>query len=170
MQNSVDKFSMACDNFGRTISTKKTEVMHPPMPGKPDIKPNITIKGQWLMVVEKFTYLGSTLSKSIVKVNTRLAKGSAAFGWFNKNVWNQKGISEATKIKVSRVVVLTTLLYGCEMLTTYQQHINKVNHFQTTCLRKILELTWQKHILDTEVLTRASFPIIYTILKQLQLR
>ena len=34
MQNSVDKFSMACDNLGLTISTKKTEVMHQPVPGK----------------------------------------------------------------------------------------------------------------------------------------
>ena len=45
MQNSVDKFSMACENFDLTISTKKTEVIHQPAPGKPYIKPNITIKG-----------------------------------------------------------------------------------------------------------------------------
>ena len=35
MQNIVDKLSMACDNFGLTISTKKTEVMHQLAPGKP---------------------------------------------------------------------------------------------------------------------------------------
>ena len=34
MQNNVDKFSMASDNFSQTISTKKTEVMHQPAPGK----------------------------------------------------------------------------------------------------------------------------------------
>ena len=28
MQNSVDKLSMACDNFGLSISSEKTEVMH----------------------------------------------------------------------------------------------------------------------------------------------
>ena len=33
MQNSVDKFLVAYDNFGLTISTKKTEVMHQPAPG-----------------------------------------------------------------------------------------------------------------------------------------
>ena len=44
-QNSVDKFSMACDNFCLTISTKNTEVMHQPAPGKPYVEPNITIKG-----------------------------------------------------------------------------------------------------------------------------
>ena len=34
MQDSVDKFSMACYNYFLTISTKKTEVMHQPAPGK----------------------------------------------------------------------------------------------------------------------------------------
>ena len=46
----------------------------------------------------------------------------------------------------------------------------KVSHFHTICLRKILSIRWQKHIPDTEVLTRASIPCIYTILLQSQLR
>ena len=105
--NSVDKFSMTYDNFGLTISTKKTEVMHQPVPGKPNVKPNITIKGQRLKVAEEFIYLGSTLFKSIVmdeEVNTRIAKGSATFDRLNRNVWNRRGISETTKIKIYRAV------------------------------------------------------------------
>ena len=77
MQNSVNKFSMACDNFGLTISTRKTKVKHLLAHGKPFIKPNITTKGQRLKVVEKFTDLGSTLYKSIDmddEVNSKLAK------------------------------------------------------------------------------------------------
>ena len=34
MQQCVNHFSRACDNFGFTISTKKTEVMHQPAPQK----------------------------------------------------------------------------------------------------------------------------------------
>ena len=140
---------MACDSFG----TKNTEIMYQPAPGKPYFEPNITIKGQRLSWVEKFTYLGSTLSKSIVmddEVNTRFTKASAAFGRLNRNVWNRRGILETTKIKVYRAIILTTLLYGCEIWTTYQRHIKKLN-FHTTCLRKILGILWQKHIPDTEL-------------------
>ena len=147
--------------------------MHQPAPGKPHTEPNITIKGQRLKVVEKLTYLGSTLSKSIVvdnDVNTRLAKVSATFGRLNRNMWNWRSISEATKIKVYRAVFITTLLYGCETWITYQRHIKKLNNFHTTCLRNILGITWQKHIPDTEVLTRTSLLSIYTILMQSQLR
>ena len=46
MQQEMDHFSHACDNFGLTISTKKTEVMYQPAPGKPYQDPCISVKGQ----------------------------------------------------------------------------------------------------------------------------
>nr|KAG5698969.1 hypothetical protein BaRGS_033482 [Batillaria attramentaria] len=45
MQTSMDRFSVACDNFGLTISTKKTEVMSQPAAGKPYQEPHITVNG-----------------------------------------------------------------------------------------------------------------------------
>ena len=100
MQHSIDRFAKACSNFDLTISTKNTEVMHQPATGKTYTEPNITINGQQLNVVDKFTYLGSTLLRNIViddKVNARLAKASAAFGRLHKNVWNRRGISLGDK-------------------------------------------------------------------------
>ena len=46
MQGAVDRMSKACDNFQLTISTKKTEVVHKPAPGKPYSEPTITVNGQ----------------------------------------------------------------------------------------------------------------------------
>ena len=62
IQSQVDSFSSACDNFGLTISIKKTEVMLQPAPRKPYLEPNIMVKGHKLHAVDNFTYLGSTLS------------------------------------------------------------------------------------------------------------
>ena len=71
---------MAGDNFGRTISTKTTEVMLQVAPGKPPyVELNITIKKQRLKAVERFIYLGSTLSKSIFMDDSQK-------GGLNKNV------------------------------------------------------------------------------------
>ncbi len=44
MLHSVHKFCDACNNFGLIISTKKTEVIYQPAPGKPytDTNPNIS--------------------------------------------------------------------------------------------------------------------------------
>ena len=46
MQGAVDRMSKAFDNFQLTISTKKTEVVHQPAPGKPYSEPTITVNGQ----------------------------------------------------------------------------------------------------------------------------
>ena len=82
-QKGVDQVSDSCDSYDLTISIKKTEVVYQPAPGKPYKKPTITVKGQRLQVVDKFIYLGSTLSRVVHiddEVNARIAKASAAFG------------------------------------------------------------------------------------------
>ena len=66
--------------------------------------------------------------------------------------------------------MLTTLLYGCEAWTVYKRHAKKLNHFHTTRLRKLLGISWQEKVPDTEVLTRAGLPTIQTLLMKAQLR
>ena len=61
MQGSMDLFTKACDDFGLTISTKKTEVLHQPAPAAPYTEPHITGNGQRLAAVDKFVYIGGTL-------------------------------------------------------------------------------------------------------------
>jgi len=100
MQQEMDAFASACDNFGFTISTKKTEMRYQSTAGIPYQEPNIIVKGQRLQVVENFTYLGSTLNRSTnidAEVNNRVAKASSAFGRL-KTVWERRGRSE-TKSK-----------------------------------------------------------------------
>ena len=53
MQRAMDQVSQSCDNYDLTISTKKTEVVHQPAPGKPYNEPTITVNGQKLKVVDK---------------------------------------------------------------------------------------------------------------------
>ena len=116
MQKGVDQVSDSCDSYNLTISIKKT-VVYQPAPGKPYKEPTITVKGQRLQMVDKFTYLGSTLSRVVHiddEVNARIAKASAAFGRLRGSIWDRSGIRLDTKLKVYRSVVLPTLLYACE--------------------------------------------------------
>ena len=117
MQKGVDQVSDSCDSYVLTISIKKTEVVYQLAPGKPYKEPTITVKGQRLQMVDKFTYLGSTLSRVVHmddEVNARIAKASAVFGRLRGSVWDQSGIGLDTKLKVYKAVVLPTLLYACE--------------------------------------------------------
>ena len=103
-------------------------------------------------MVDKFTYLGSTLSRVVHiddEVSARIAKASAAFGWLRDNVWHRNGIRLDTKLKVYKAVVLPTLLYACETWTVYQRHAKRLNHFHTNCLRKLLKIKWQDRIPDS---------------------
>ena len=131
------------------------------------------MNGQKLQVVDKFTYLGSTLSRAVHiddEVTAKTAKASVAFGRLRTNVWERNGIRLDTKLKVYKAVVLPTLLYACETWTVYQCHAKKLNHFHLSCLRKILKIRWQDKIPDTEVLKKAKMPSLHTLLKLAQLR
>ena len=85
-------------------------------------------------------------------------------------MWDRRGISQETKLKVYMAVVLTVLLYACESWTVYSRHARKLNHFHRKCLRIILSINWQDMVPDTEVLTRAGIPSIHTILQKAQVR
>ena len=93
------------------------------------------------------------------EVNARIAKASAAFGRLRGSIWDRSGIR-----------LDTTLLYACETWTVYQRHAKRLNHFHTSCIRKLLKIKWQDRIPDTEVLKRAGMQSIDTLLKLAQLR
>ena len=126
---------------------QKTEVVHQPAPGKPYSEPTITVNGQKLQVVDKFTYLGSTLSRAVhidEEVTARTAKASVAFGRLRTNVWERNGIRLGTKLKVYKAVLLPTLLYACETWTVYQRHAKKLKGIRSQRLSFILEkLGWR---------------------------
>ena len=46
----------------------------------------------------------------------------------------------------------------------------RLNHFHTSCLRKLLNIKWQDRIPDTEVLKKAGMQSVHTLLKLAQLR
>ena len=58
-------------------------------------------------------------------------------------VWERRGISLETKLKVYQAVVLTTLLYSSETWTVYRRHKKILNHFHFRCLRSLLHNPWQ---------------------------
>ena len=173
MQYSMDLFSNACSNFGLTISTKKTEVMYQPAPKNLYQEPIVTVNEQRLATVDKFVYLGSTLSRSVHiddETHARIAKASSAFGRLRSSVWERKGVSLWTKLSVYKAIVLTTLLYASETWTVYQRHAKKLNRFHLNCLRKLLRVKWQDKVPDTEILEQTGMSSIFTMLRKTQLR
>ena len=65
MQWAVDRMSKACDNFQLTVSTKKDFRKYTSQHLESRLENQPPVNGQKLQVVEKFTYLGSILSRAM---------------------------------------------------------------------------------------------------------
>ena len=103
MQKGVEQVSDSRDSYDLTISINTTEEIYQPAHGTPYKGPTITVKGERLQVVDKFTYLGSTLSRVVHiddEVSARIAKASAAFGRLRWSIWDRSEIRLDTKLKV----------------------------------------------------------------------
>ncbi|BHF66557.1 hypothetical protein SprV_0200957800 [Sparganum proliferum] len=135
--------------------------------------PQISVNGTQLQGVDNFPYLGSTSSRSTNidgEVPRRISKVSQAFGRLQSTVWNRHGLQLSTKLKMHKAVILPTLLYGTETWTEYTKQARRLNHFHLSCLRRILRLSWQDRIPDTDVLERTGILSLYTMLRQMRLR
>ena len=112
-QLSIDCFSNSCNNLGRTISTKETDVLHQPAAKKTRVvyhgQPALS-KRKFPRLFDRLTYVFSTLSRSAKrddKVNSRIAKASSVFGRLRDRVWER----EAAALAKLKSVVLSSLLY-----------------------------------------------------------
>nr|XP_014349996.1 PREDICTED: uncharacterized protein LOC102357907 [Latimeria chalumnae] len=110
IQDIMNHFARSAEHFGLTISLKKTEVLFQPRPGSNYAPPPVTIGDHLLTYVEKFTYLGSTLSENVTvddEISCRISKASAAFGRLTMNLWSKYEVSFKTKLSVYKAVILS---------------------------------------------------------------
>ena len=173
LQVIVDRFADAARLFGLKISLGKTEVMVQPAPNTTQPQPAFTIDGVQLKCVDSFKYLGSTISAdgSLDKeITSRIQKASQALGRLRVKVLQQKGITQSTKLKIYRAVVLSSLLYGCETWTLYRRHIKQLEQFHNRSLRMIMNIRWQDRVTNQEVLDRADSTSIESLLLKAQMR
>ena len=101
-----------------------SDPVYQPAPGKPYKEPTITVKGHRLQVVDKFTYLGSTLSRVVHiddEVKARIVKASAAFGRLRGSFWDRNGIRLDTKLKVYKAANTIVCMQNVDSLPTARQ-------------------------------------------------
>ena len=169
LQRLIDRFADACCEFGLTISLKKTQVMGQDVSSAP----SITIGDHTLEVVDKFTYLGSTIASNLsldAELDARIGKASSAMARLAKRVWDNPMLTTNTKMRVYQACVLSTLLYGSEAWTLYSRQERRLNAFHLRCLRRLLGITWQDRVTNIDVLSRANLPSMFAILTQRRLR
>ena len=102
-----------------------------------------TLNGSSLKLVDKFTYLGSSVSSTDADINTRLTKA-----WTTIERLSVKWKSDLTdKIKHSlfQAVVVSVLLYGCTTWTLTIRMEKKLDGNYPKILRAILNKSLRQH-------------------------
>ncbi len=61
----------------------------------------------------------------------------------SKRVWGNKARTEHTKIRVYQACILSTQLYGSKSWTTYKRQERRLSTFHMSCLKRILNISWQ---------------------------
>ena len=81
-----------------------------------------------------------------------------------------QSLQSKAKVAVYNACIVSTLLYGSETWTTYARQERRLNSFHMRCLRRILGISWEDKVPNTEVLSRANLPTMFTLLRQRRLR
>ena len=125
-------------SIGLYVNAHKTEYMCYNQTG--DIS---TLEGTPLKLVDKFTYLGSSVESTEKDIETRLTKA-----WTTINrlsiIW-KSDLTDKMKRSFFQAAVTSILLYGCTTWTLTKRLEKKLDGNYTRMLRAILNKSWQQH-------------------------
>ena len=166
----------ACSNLGLTISSKKSKILAVLPPTSSSVQPrDVYLKRdeEPVAVVEEFEYLGSIISQDCTldrEISMRINKASRTFGSLYRVLWCRKRVKTATKMRLFKSVVLSTLLYGSETWVPSAANLKRLQAFIMGCLRVILGVTrWDKKR-NTELRSMAGIERVEVMVMRRRLR
>ena len=102
-----------------------------------------TLEGTPLKLVDKFTYLGSSVESTEKDIETRLAKAWTAMNRLSI-IW-KSDLTDKMKRSFFQAAVTSILLYGCTTWTLTKRLEKKLDGNYTRMLRAILNKSWRQH-------------------------
>ena len=102
-----------------------------------------TLGGTSLKLVDKFTYLGSSVSSTEEDIDTRLTKAWTAIDRLSI-IW-RSDLTDKMKRSFFQAAVVSILLYGCTTWTLTKRLEKKLDGNYTRMLRAILNKSWRQH-------------------------
>ena len=135
LQHSLER---AAASKGLYVNAHKTEYMCYNQTG--DIS---TLEGTLLKLVDKFTYLGSSIESTEKDIKTRLAKAWTAINRLSI-IW-KSDLTDKMKRSFFQAAVTSILLYGCTTWTLTKRLEKKLDGNYTRMLRAILNKSWRQH-------------------------
>ena len=129
----------AAAGIGLYVNAHKTEYMCYNQTG--DIS---TLDGTLLKLVDKFTYLGSSVESTEKDIDTRLTKAWTAINRLSI-IWKSDLTDKMKRSFFFQAAVASILLYGCTTWTLTKRLEKKLDGNYTRMLRAILNKSWRQH-------------------------
>ena len=102
-----------------------------------------TLNGSSLKLIDKFSYLGSSVSSTEKDINMQLAKAWTAINRLLV-IW-KSDLTDKIKHSFFQAVVMLILLYGCTTWTLIKHMEKKLDSNYTRMLRAILNKSWRQN-------------------------
>ena len=102
-----------------------------------------TLDGASLKLVDKFTYLGSSVSSTEKDIDTRLTKAWTAIDRLSI-IW-KSDLTDKMKRSFFQAAVVSILLYGCTIWTLTKRLERRLDGNYTRMLRAVLNKSWRQH-------------------------
>ena len=96
-----------------------------------------------LVIVDNFSYLGSSVSSTEKDIDTRLTKAWTAIDRLSI-IW-KSDLTDKMKRSFSQAAVVSILLYGCTTWTLTKRLEKKLDDNYARMLRAILNKSWRQH-------------------------
>ena len=106
-----------------------------------------TLDGTPLKLVDKFTYIGSSVSSTEKDIDTRLTKAWTAIN--RLSITWKLDLTDKMKRTFFQAAVVSILLYGCTTWTLTKRLEKKLDGNYTRMLRGILNKSWRQHPIGT---------------------
>ena len=103
-----------------------------------------TLDGTSLKLVDKFTYLGSSVSSTEKDIDTRLTKAWTAINRLSI-IW-KSDLTDKMKRNFFQAAVVSILLYECTTWTLTERLEKKLDCNYARMLRAILNKSWRQHL------------------------
>ena len=152
LQHLLDSVSSVSLAYGREINGPKTQTM---CMSKEHEALNIKLYGNDLEQVTEFTHLGSCMAannSSNADVFARITKALSSFGRL-QSILKDKEVPLTTKVKLLQTLVFPIICCACKMWTLKADVTHRLETFEMQCYHHLLNIKWQDHVTNTEVLT-----------------